>query len=263
MSTKRISVKMTVALILCMGLLGSIGGCGTDTTTVIFIPSQVTAQFAVFEDTTEAVSGTTSAVYAGAIFWQGLITREVVDGLVEVVEPGGTRIPLSIAYNALGAPYYIVPLASPLQLNQQYTFRVTLEDGSILENSITTPANSLAITSPALGATMTLVSPLIVGWTNDNPGKNAAIVLRQERTAPFFSVVGAGRVQAPDTGNFDGTPPPIPGTAVQDALEPSDLGTPGVRYLTVTRSNASGVNGFLAASFIQASLVYALEVQIP
>jgi hypothetical protein len=262
MSTKRISGKMAVALILCLGLLGSISSCGGSSTTIIFIPSQVTAQFAVFSDATEATSGTTSAVYAGAIFWQGLITREVVDGLVEIVEPGGTKIPLNLAYNPAGAPYYIVQLAS-LQLNQQYTFRVTLSDGSILENSITTPADSLAITSPTpAGVTLALNDWLAVEWTNSNAGRDAAIVLRRESTAPFFSVVGAGRVQTPDDGSFDGMPPPVPGTTVQYAMVAGDVGTTGIRYLTVTRSNASGVNGFLAASFIQASLVYALEVQI-
>jgi len=261
MRTKSIS-GMIAAALLCLGALGLAGGCGSSTT-VTFIPSQITAQFAVFSDATEGVSGSNTSAYAGAIFWQGVLTKQVVDGMVEVVEPGGTTVPLNLALNPAGAPYYIVQLAS-LQLNQQYTFRVVLPDGIVIENSITTPAESLAITSPALGTSFHLNDWLVVNWTGSNPGRNAAIVMRRASTAEFFSVVGTGRIQTVDDGNFDGTvpPAPAPGTTVANALEAGDVGTPGARYLTVTRKNSSGVNGFLAGSFIQGSLVYAREVQI-
>jgi hypothetical protein len=250
---------LRAALAVSLLVMGSVSACGTNTTTIEFIPSQVLAQFAVFSDTTETATGSTTQVYAGAIFWQGILTRVVEGGSVEVVAPGGTAYPMGLQYNPSGAAYYLVSLPS-FELNSAYTFRVTLPSGTHIDNSVTSPQNALAVTNPVVGETKYLLDPLVVDWTGGIPltTKRVAIVLRQTGAADFFSVVGAGRVQALDIGSYDGGILPVPITYAY-AREAGDVGT-GTRYLTVTRTETLSAGGFFAGSFTQASLISAIEL---
>jgi len=262
MSIRRIPKRKTstgTALGLCLLLLASISACGASSTEVVFVPSEVLAQFAVFQSTTDTPSSSATTFHAGAIFYKGLITMTVNDGLVEVVDPGGTAHAMRVEYNQAGAPYYVTALPS-FQLAGNYVFRVTLADGTQLSASITAPSQALAITNPAVGATRALNDYLQVDWTGTG-ARNVAIVLRRPTTLELFSIVGLAPVQAPDTGSFDGAPPHLPLVFFSSARELGDAGT-GTRYLTITRNNSISVGGFFAGSFAQASLVHAIQMDI-
>jgi len=209
---------------LCLLLALSAGACGSSTD-VIFVPSQVLAEFAVFQSTTNKAAGPTIENYA----------------------------------------YYLTTMPT-IALGGLYVFRVTLEDGTRLESSVTVPAQSLQVFSPQLGATLALNAYLDVEWTGGSTPatRHVSIVLRRESTEVIFSVLGLGPVQVPDTGILDGQNPPPPYVnpiLVLNARETGDAGT-GTRYLTVTRNNTVSVGGFYAGSFAQGSLIFGQEVTI-
>jgi len=256
---KRVSFHAPALAVVCLLFALSMSACGSSSSTgVIFIPSDVLAQFAVFQNTTNTATGPVVENYAGAIFYRGITTQTVTGGSVSVVDPGGIEHVMAVMFNPAGAPYYLTTMPA-ITLGGRYLFRVTLEDGTRLEGSITAPTQALQVTVPQQAATLALNDYLQVQWTGTG-STNAAIVLRRPSTQEIFSVIGLGRIQAPDTGSFDGSTrnPPV---IVVDAREAGDTGT-GPRIMTVTRNNTVSVGGFFAGSCVQASLIYGQDVNL-
>ena len=258
MKTSRATHSLSRGLLSAAVLLAassSILGCGGSSVTN-FDPAQIAANFAVYRQTTETptqLDAIATQTVGGAIFYQGFRTLNLEDTLVEVVDPTGAAHAMGPSSSPNGAFYYSVELPN-LQLNSTYTFRVTLSDGRVIANSITTPQNDLAITVPALNANIAKNSAALISWTGTNAGNFATLVFKQLTTPDIFTVYAALGVLANDNGNYLINP-------ASTGMEHSDTGV-GPRLLTITRRNDSGVNGFSAASICRAALVTARQVNL-
>jgi hypothetical protein len=189
---------------------------------------------------------TASAAFKG----EGLTFIELKNGKVELIDRDGRIVELPVRTNQFGAPYYTVELDTVLTLGQAYRFRVTLANGDVIENRVTTPSNDLEITSPTPYSTISKAQPLAVTWTGTNTGKNASIFIAPE-TPDIFSILGTAISPADDDGATTLTP---------EALAKL---TPGSDYvLTVARGNIEPANGFKSGSWLGAFLISSIPVSV-
>jgi len=228
-------------------LLATLSACGTSQDET-FDPLAILAQFAVVQATTQSAEGSNTEAFAGVIFWQGVFTKTVPGGSVEVVDPEGVPHAMRIVRTASG-DYYKADLSpQQFQFGARYTFRVRLEDGTAIPvESAPTPSQDFVITEPVAGQRIQRGQgqQLDVSWSNRGDG-NVVIAIRRN-PADIFSIIGLGH----------------PRNDVGAARIPVGDPAPGRAYLEITRKGLdAAAGGFGGGSTVYASLCNAVEVVI-
>jgi hypothetical protein len=242
-----------LSMIIVAAFVVAISACGSSSKSeqAITDPSTIPASFSVNHIVDRTTNPLTDKESAGAIFFEGLLTIAFQGGKVEIVDPQEAVTPLNLLYNTLGAPYYSVDLTTPLETDQPYVFRVTLANGTAIENRVNTPTHDLQITAPVSGGPVSKSAQTTVSWTGATGTGNVSIIVSPNSPDTGISnIFHLGGISVLDSGTAN--------------LNPGNLQAvnPGQNVLTIVRSKIVHANGFAPNSTIGAFFVYSEPVNV-
>lgn len=214
--------------------------------------SSIPASFTISRISNEGQDPPITKVTASAAFkGEGTTFIELKNGKVELIDPDDRIVELPVRYNQSGAPFYTLDLETVLALGSVYRFRVTLANGDVIENSVTTPGDDLRIASPSPGSAISKSQGVSVTWTGTSLGKNVLISIAPE-TPDIFSIFGVTLISKTDDG-----------AATLSAGELARLTSGNDYVLAVARGNIVPANGFQPhTSKLGAFLISSIPVSV-